>query len=180
MKKTILICSLCLLFTFGDLNAKEEKPEPEVFTCSALLTTTMAAGATARLTISIDSYTPKEEIIQYINILKKKGPRELRITLEKVKRGWVARTGRVSEDFSIARTFPLKDGGRLINILKTRSLKFIEFAYHTRSTEPLSSLNLIKKVKVKASLWPVLKSNLIKRVKSSWNTGESNRLEFAT
>ena len=135
MKLTVLICSLCLLFTFGDLNAKEEKPEPEVFTCNALLTTTMAAGATARLTISIDSYTPMEEIAKYVNILKEKGPRELRIALEKVKRGWIAPARKTRETFSIARSIPIQGGGRYINILKTRALRFIELYHSSRSTE---------------------------------------------
>jgi len=135
MKITVLICSLCLLFTFGTLNAQQEKQEPEVFTCTALLTTTRAAGAAARLTISIDSYTPMEEIKKYIDILKTKGQKGLRKALEKVKRGWIAPARKTRETFSIARSIPIQGGGRYINILKTRSLKFIEFAYSTRSRD---------------------------------------------
>ena len=109
--------------------------EAETFTGNALLTTTAAAGATTRLTITIDEYTSDEDIMTYINILKNEGQDGVRKVLEKAEKGWIAPTGGLRDSINLARSRPI-EGARLISILKTRHLRFVEFARSTpRSRE---------------------------------------------
>ena len=125
--------SMCTSST--DIETQTDRSAQEVFTGNALVTTTAAAGSTTRLTITINEYTSDEDIMKYIDILKTEGPEGLRKALEKVQKGWIAPTGRVRETINLARSRPV-EGGRLINIIKTRHLRFIEFARSTpRSRE---------------------------------------------
>ena len=73
--------------------------------------------------------------MKYIDTLKTEGPEGLRRALEKVTKGYISTTGSVRETLNITRSRPV-EGGRLINIIKTRHLRFIEFARSTpRSRE---------------------------------------------
>jgi hypothetical protein len=134
MKKNImtpLFVLLILALTFSSSIASEA----ETFTGNALLTTTAAAGATTRLTITIEEYTSDEDIMKYIDILKNEGQDGVRKVLEKVDKGWIAPRGGLRDSINLARSRPI-EGGRLISILKTRHLRFIEFARSTsRSRE---------------------------------------------
>ena len=113
---------------FLHVKAQEaEKKEPEVFTGNALLTTTMAAGASTFLTINIDEYTSDEDTSNYIEILKTKGQEDLRRALEKVQKGWISTPGKVREPLNFVRSRPVEGGGRIIFIVKTRYIKFMEF-----------------------------------------------------
>ncbi len=144
MRKRTLIFSLCVLLCLSFLNmcasstdvkTQAEKEGAEVFTGNALVTTTAAAGSTTRLTITINEYTSDEDIMKYIDTLKTDGPEGLRKALEKVQKGWIAPTGKVRETLNLARSRSV-EGGRIINIIKTRHLRFIEFARGTpRSRE---------------------------------------------
>jgi hypothetical protein len=126
-----MLMLLVLAFTAGSSSADV----PETFTGNAILTTTMAAGSTTRLTITINEYTSDEDIMKYVDTLKTEGQDGLRKVLEKVEKGWIAPTGKVRETINLARSRPV-EGGRIINILKTRHLRFIEFARGTsRSRE---------------------------------------------
>ena len=134
MKKIImtpLIVLSILVLAVSSSVASEE----ETFTGSAIVTGTVAAGATTRLTITIEEYTSDEDIMKYIDILKNEGQDGVRKVLEKVEKGWIAPTGKVRDSINLARSRPI-EGGRLISILKTRHLRFIEFARSTpRSRE---------------------------------------------
>ncbi|UCE41407.1 MAG: hypothetical protein JSV17_18580 [Candidatus Aminicenantes bacterium] len=144
MRKRTMILSLCMFLCLGfltvctsstNVETQADKSGQEVFTGNALLTTTAAGGATTRLTITIEEYTSDEDIMKYIDILKTEGPEGLRKVLEKVQKGWIAPTGKVRDTVNLARSRPF-EGGRLINLLKTRHFKFIEFARSTpRSRE---------------------------------------------
>jgi len=144
MKKGALIYSLCSLLCVGFLTMCTSSPGvetqaggngAEVFTGNAIVSTTVAGGGTTRLTITINEYTSDEDILKFVEILKTEGPSGLRNALEKVSAGWIAPTGRVRETINIARSRPV-EGGRLINIVKTRYLNFLEFALGTpRSRE---------------------------------------------
>lgn len=129
MRMRTLVFCLCLFFALCSLNveAQTEKKKPEVFTGNALITTTGAAGSSTRLTITIEEYTSGEDAMKFVNILKTEGPDGLRKVLEKVEKGWIAPTGKVRDSINFARSHTV-EGGRIINIVKTRHLRFIEFA----------------------------------------------------
>lgn len=136
MKRRALIYSLCMMISVAFLAMCASSPGvetqagengAEVFTGNAIVTTTAAAGSTTRLTITIDEYTSDEDTMKLIEILKTEGPSGLRKALEKANKGWIAPTGKVRESINFVRSRPV-EGGRLINIVKTRYLNFLEFA----------------------------------------------------
>jgi len=137
MKLKVMIFCLCSVFVLGVLNLKAftQKKEKEVFTCNALVTTAPASGKTTRFTINIDEYTSDEDNLKYLNLLKTEGQKGLRKVLEKVSIGWIAPRAKTREMLNFARSHDV-EGGRVINILKTRHINFMEMYVHTpRSRE---------------------------------------------
>ncbi len=137
MKKLTGIMILGVLLVFGTitLQAQTEKLGPEKFTGNAILMSTAAAGATTRLTFDIQEYTSDEDVVKYLEILKAEGPDGLRKVLEKVRKGYLLPRGKTREPINLVRSRNV-EGGRIIFILKTRYLHFLEFAAHTpRSRE---------------------------------------------
>jgi hypothetical protein len=131
-----MLLGLCLVLVYGgcasggQTDAALTGSAVETFTGHALVTTTRASGATTRLTITIQEFTSDEDVQKYAAILKEQGQAAFRAALEKVTAGWVAPTGQVREPVNIARSHNV-EGGRIINIVKTRYLRFLEFAYGT-------------------------------------------------
>jgi hypothetical protein len=134
MARNPIIINLSLLMLIGGaLFAQESEKAPEVFVGNMLVTSTPAAGASTRFTLNIDQYTSDEDLMKYIEILKAEGPQGLRKVLEKVQIGWIAPRGKLREPVNLARSRPI-EGGRMLYILKTRYLNFLEFALGTART----------------------------------------------
>ena len=77
----------------------------------------------------------KEDCAEEDTSTEEEGQAGLRKALEKVEKGWIAPTGGLRESINVARSRPI-EGGRIINIIKTRYLRFVEFAASTpRSRE---------------------------------------------
>ena len=110
--------------------ANIEKQDPEVFTCNALVVAAPGSPATTRLTITIDEYTSYEDTLKYLEILKTEGQAGLRKVMEEAEVGWIVPRGQLREPVNFARSIDV-EGGRVINILKTRYLRFLEFALGT-------------------------------------------------
>lgn len=132
MKVKIIIASLCLIFVWGSVhaNAQDQKSKPEVFTGFVLVVGSPASGQTTRFTLAIDEYTSDEDTLKYAAILKDQGQPAFREALEKVTAGYIAPTGQLREPVNVARSHNV-EGGRVINIVKTRYLHFLEFALGT-------------------------------------------------
>jgi hypothetical protein len=129
--KTAIIC-LVLFFVLCAPNvvANTEEQDPEVFTCNALVTAAPGSPATTRLTITIEGYTSDEDTLKYLEILKMEGQAGVRKALEKIQTGWLVPRGQLREPVNFARSINV-EGGRIINIVKTRYLRFLEFALGT-------------------------------------------------
>ena len=130
MKQFFAIFCLCVVFVFGALTIDALAQEKEVFTCNALAAAAPGSPATTRLTITIDEYTSDEDRGKYLEILKTDGQAGLRKALEKVEVGWLVPRGQLREPLNFARSIKV-EGGRIINIVKTRYLRFLEFALGT-------------------------------------------------
>jgi len=139
MRTKIIVLSICLIFLYGgcsstgggdaELNA-QGKPI-ETFTGHVMVVGGVASGETTRFTIKIREYTSDEDTLKYVNILKEQGQPAFRAALEKVEVGWIAPTGQLQEPLNVARSHNVEGGGRIINIIKTRYLHFLEFALGT-------------------------------------------------
>ena len=103
---------------------------PEVFNCNAIMTAAPGSPPTTRLTITIEEYTSDEDTLKYLEILKAEGQAGVRKALEKIEKGWIVPRGQLREPVNFARSLDV-EGGRVINILKVRYLRFLEFALGT-------------------------------------------------
>jgi len=130
MKQFFAIFCLCVVFVFGIFVVDALAQEKEVFTCNALVTAAPGSPATTRLTITIEEYTSDEDTLKYLEILKADGQAGVRKVLEKIEKGWIVPRGQLREPVNFARSFNV-EGGRVINIVKTRYLRFLEFALGT-------------------------------------------------
>ncbi|MFA9453514.1 MAG: hypothetical protein ACERK6_06305 [Candidatus Aminicenantaceae bacterium] len=132
MKTRVMIMCLGLFLIMGTLNLEgvSQGGEKEVFVCNALVTAAPGSPATTRLTITIDGYSSDEDRQKYLEILKTDGQPGLRKALENVEVGWVVPRGQLREPVNFARSNKV-EGGRIINIVKTRYLRFLEFALGT-------------------------------------------------
>ena len=130
MNRKIAVFCLCVVSVLGVLSLEALAQEKEVFTCNALVVSKPGAPGTTRLTITIDGYTSAEDTLKYLEILKTEGQAGLRKVMEKAGVGWIVPRGQLREPVNFARSIDV-EGGRVINILKTRYLKFLEFALGT-------------------------------------------------
>ncbi len=129
-KAAIICLGLFFFLCAPNVVANIEEQDPEVFTCNALVTAAPGSPATTRLTITIDAYTSDEDTLKYLEILKTSGQAGVRKALEKIEVGWVVPRGQLREPLNFARSIKV-EGGRIINIVKTRYLRFLEFALGT-------------------------------------------------
>ena len=127
--RSVLICLSAFLVS-GALGFDVLAQGKEVFTCNALVSANPGAARTTRLTITINEYTTDEERLQYLDLLKAGGQEAVRKALENVEVGQIVPRGQLREPINFARSYTV-DGGRVINILKVRYLRFLEFALGT-------------------------------------------------
>jgi len=138
MRTKLLVLSICLIFLYGgcssagggDAELTAQGKAIETFTGYVMVVGGVASGESTRFTIKIREYTSDEDTLKYVNILKEQGQPALRAALEKVEVGWIAPTGQLQEPVNLARSHNV-EGGRVINIVKTRYLHFLEFALGT-------------------------------------------------
>lgn len=139
MRTKLLVLSICLIFLYGgcssagggDAELTAGGNVLETFTGYVMVVGGVASGESTRFTIKIREYTSDEDTLKYVNILKEQGQPALRTALEKVEVGWIAPTGELQEPVNVARSHNVEGGGRIINIVKTRYLHFLEFALGT-------------------------------------------------
>jgi len=130
MKRKIVFYGLCVISVLGILSLEALSQEKEVFVCNALMAAAPGSPATTRLTITINDYSSIEDAQKYLEILKTEGQAGIRKALEKVEAGWIVPRGQLREPVNFARSIKV-EGGRIINIVKTRYLRFLEFALGT-------------------------------------------------
>ena len=130
MRQFFSVFCLCLVVVFGARANDASAQEKEVFTCNAMAASALRSPATTRLTITIDEYSTYEDAQKYLELLRTDGQAGLRKVMEKVQVGGIVPRGQLREPINFARSIKV-DGGRIINILKTRYLRFMEFALGT-------------------------------------------------
>ncbi len=126
----ILIYASCATGEKGAVELNTPDGKPEIFSGFVLVVGSPASGTTTRFTLTIQEYTSDEDTLKYATILKDQGQQAFREALEKVEAGWIAPTGQIREPVNVARSHNV-EGGRVINIIKTRYLHFLEFALGT-------------------------------------------------
>lgn len=131
----LLCCAVAaLLLQAAEEEKDKKKKQRETYTATAMVTSGAAGGSMVSLTITIDSFTSDEEVVQLAQILKDKGPDALAKALDKTERGRIAPVGRVGNDVNVARTFQTEKG-RLIRLLMNRPMGFLELRRSGRSRD---------------------------------------------
>ena len=141
-----VIATLCLLsglaFTVGTGAAAGDKTDKkgsgsgkETFSALAYLPTGIAAGATANVTINIESYSSDQDA-QQLQAALFEGPNTLLKALESRKSiGRIEREGTISfYDFKFIRSTPTENGRQIIAVTD-RPIGFLENYFATRSKD---------------------------------------------
>lgn len=148
----LLCCAVAaLLLQAAEEEKDKKKKQRETYTASAIVTSGAAGGSVVSLTITIDSYTSDEEVVQLVQILKTQGPDGLAKALDKTERGRIAAVGRLGNDVNVARTFQTEKG-RVIRLLMNRPIGFVELRRSGRSRDyEFSILEMVVDEKGKGS-----------------------------
>jgi hypothetical protein len=126
------VLGTCLLLLAGRSTSAEIKPI-ETFTAFGVQ---MSAGASARITITIERWTTDEEREALLNILKEKGQKELTAVLFKRPRvGYIRLPNTRGYDLKYARSMQNPDGSRKVVVATDRDLGIREAASSSRSKQ---------------------------------------------
>ena len=113
---------------------QEEKTKPEAYSAVAIGTGGSVGGKSMQFDFRITKYTSDEELDQFAEILKEKGPEALRRALEKEDVGRINPAGRTGNQIAVARK--RQDGSEtVITIVTARTMPFIELYQSGRSTQ---------------------------------------------
>jgi len=106
----------------------------EEYDLTAVAVTGIAGGNVLRMTLTISSFTPDDEVRALARMLMEEGPDEVVDALRDVDRGDLRVTGRLPEEISFARSRPI-EGGRRITVAMARPILMSELRNLTRSTD---------------------------------------------
>ncbi len=139
MKRITIIAGLLLApIAFG-----QEKSRPDHYSAVWAVVGGGAGGSTVSIDIRIKTYNTDEEIKDYAELLKHKGPEALRRRLEKEDVGQLSPLGRVGTPIAIARR--LVHGDKIvIRVLTARDMSFVELRNSGRSVDyPYTMLEFV-------------------------------------
>jgi len=114
--------------------AQDEKMKPEAWSAVAIGTGGSVGGKSIQFDFRISKYTTDEEVDQYAELLKEKGPDALRRALEKQDVGRINPTGRTGNQIAVARKRQ-EGSDTVITMVTARNMPFIELYRSGRSTD---------------------------------------------
>ena len=131
---------LCLAITVMAQNAAEDKgpgfTPPLQFDANAIGQAGSLNGMTFNASIYINEWTSDQQVLDFVDVLKKNGQDALVKALGKAKDvGRLTRSGYTGSAFRYARSWPAKGGNRQIVMVTDRPLSFGEMISGSRSTE---------------------------------------------
>jgi hypothetical protein len=136
MKKSMVRISLIALaaaLTFPAAFGQQEA-KPEYYSGVWAVTGGSAGGSTVRINITVSRYNTDAEVQKYAELLKEKGPEDLRRKLEGEDVGRLAFVGRVGTEIAVARK--LVNGGKTtIRLITPRNFSYAELHNAGRSVD---------------------------------------------
>jgi len=121
----ILFALMYVGFCCTGLFAQDTQDKPEAYSAVAVGTGGVAGGKTMQFDFRIKKYASDEEIDQYAELLKTKGPDALRSAFEKLDAGQISPVGRVGNQIAVARKQKVGSDTQ-ITIVTARIMPFIE------------------------------------------------------
>ena len=113
---------------------QDEKVKPEAYSAVAMGTGGSVGGKTMQFDFRITKYNSDEEVNNFAEILKEKGPDALRRALEKEDVGRINPVGRTGNQIAVARK--RQEGSEtIITMVTARNMPFIELYRGGRTTD---------------------------------------------
>ena len=134
MERFTLLLVLGITSLLPALYAQDEKMKPEAYSAVAMGTGGSVGGKSMQFDFRITQYTTEEEVNNYAEILKEKGPDALRRALEKQDVGRINPTGRTGNQIAVARRRQ-EGSDTVITMVTARNMPFIELYRGGRTTD---------------------------------------------
>jgi len=130
----LLIISFIAVPMISNSEDKKEKKIEEKYSAQLLSLTGTAGRHTGTLYMTMETWTPDEQRIEFFNIFKEKGAEELQKVMRKNNAGYVRFSGTLSWPVNIAAKIPT-DKGTLIRLVTERPITFVEYRGGSRSRD---------------------------------------------
>lgn len=128
------LLSVGIVVLWSSTNGPETRIQPEAYSGVAIGTGGAVGGRSIQFDVRIKRYTTDEELQNFAELLKAKGPDALRRALEKEDVGQLSVTGRVGNQIAVARK--RQDGpDTVITLVTARDMPFFELYRGGRSTD---------------------------------------------
>ena len=169
MMAVLLVLSGCTMFdAFAQTGDNKSLTDlPRQFAATAFGQAGAVAGKSFGANIYITAWTSDQQVQEFINILKEKGPNGLVSAMEKTPDvGRLSPTGFVGSGFRFARYRPTAEGGLHIVMVTNRPMSFGELYQGGRSIDyqfGIVVLDVDKNGKGKGTLAPVCKIKFNKK-----------------
>jgi hypothetical protein len=134
MERFTLLLVLGITSLLPAFYAQDEKMKPEAYSAVAMGTGGSVGGKSMQFDFRITQYTTEEEVNNYAEILKEKGPDALRRALEKQDVGRINPTGRTGNQIAVARRRQ-EGSDTVITMVTARNMPFIELYRGGRTTD---------------------------------------------
>jgi len=134
--RVLAVCSLTLLLqvSYAQDDKKQDDKKPDAYSAVAMGTGGSVGGRSKQFDFRITSYTTDDEVQQYADLLKEKGPDALLKVLEKEDRGRLNPVGSVGNQIAVARKRQ-HGNDTIITIVTARIMPFTELYNNGRSTD---------------------------------------------
>ena len=134
IKRSTLLLALGVASLLPTCYAQDEKMKPEAYSAVAMGTGGSVGGKSMQFDFRITQYTSDDEVNNYAEILKEKGPDALRRVLEKQDVGRINPTGRTGNQIAVARRRQ-EGSDTVITMVTARNMPFIELYRGGRTTD---------------------------------------------
>ena len=144
LRTLIGVVFFTILTSAPGLSQEGEKKETTTYTATVVATGASAGSGSHPITIYIQDYTSDEQVQDYLDMIAEKNQGLLRSTLEKVSGlGRIAMSGFVGTELAVIRVHET-DQGKLINLVTSRNMSFLELYASGRSRDyPYSFLQIL-------------------------------------
>jgi len=134
MRMPVFITSCCLVLLLAvpaaaDEMAKEETTESVVFTARVVDSMGSVPGkSSARVRMTVDAWSPDEDVIRLVTILVEQGQKPLYEELRKMEKiGFMSINKGLAQNIVVARSMAGENGkGRVVRLLLNRPISFFE------------------------------------------------------
>jgi hypothetical protein len=130
----LTVLMLTVLFLPALVSGQEGENKPEAYSAVAIGTGGSVGGKSIGFDFRINRYATDEEVDKLAELLKAKGPEDLRRALEKMDVGRISPTGSTGNQIALARKHEA-DSETVITVVTARNMPFIELYRGSRTKD---------------------------------------------